>query len=485
VRGALLVAGTGSDAGKSTVVAGLCRWLARQGVRVAPFKAQNMALNSGVTPDGAEIGRAQVLQAAAAGIPPEVAMNPVLLKPSRDRASHVVVLGRPAGLADAAAYQERKAALRTTVLAALADLRARFDVVVCEGAGSPAEVNLRAGDLVNMGLARAAHLPTVVVGDIDRGGVLAAFAGTLALLEPADQALVAGFVVNRFRGDPALLAPGLDAVRAATGRPTLGVLPYLDGLTLEAEDSLVPFAAPSAARPAGRDGLTVAVVAHRRLSNVTDVDALAAEPGVAVRLTTSPVEVERADLAVVPGTRATVDDLAALRALGIDEALARRAAAGAPVLGICGGYQLLGAEIDDPVESGAGRVPGLGLLPVTTRFAAGYEIHHGRTSRHGGAPLLVREDGGEDGCAEGAVLGTTWHGLLEGDAWRAALLRWVAQRRGRAFTPAGVTFAAVREASLDRLGDLVADHLDTAAITRLVEHGPPALPTVALERIPA
>jgi len=506
VRGALLVAGTGSDAGKSTLVAGLCRWLARQGVRVAPFKAQNMALNSGVTPDGAEIGRAQVLQAAAAGIPPEAAMNPVLLKPSGDRTSHVIVLGRPAGLADAAAYQERKAALRTTVLAALADLRARFDVVVCEGAGSPAEVNLRAGDLVNMGLARAAHLPTIVVGDIDRGGVLAAFAGTLALLEPADQALVAGFVVNRFRGDPALLAPGLDAVRAATGRPTLGVLPYLEGLTLDAEDSLVPFAAPSAVRPAGRDGLTVAVVAHRRLSNVTDVDALAAEPGVAVRLTTSPVEVERADLAVVPGTRATVGDLAALRALGIDEALARRAAAGAPVLGICGGYQLLGAEIDDPVESGAGRVPGLGLLPVTTRFAAdkvlarprgrgaavgagvpaaGYEIHHGRTARHGGAPLLVRDDGGEDGCARGAVLGTTWHGLLEGDAWRAALLRWVAERRGRRFTPAGVSFAAVREASLDRLGDLVADHLDTDAIARLVAHGPPALPTVTLERIPA
>ncbi len=229
MRGALLVAGTTSDAGKSTVVAGLCRWLARQRVRVAPFKAQNMALNSAVTVGGAEVGRAQAMQAAAAGIPPEVAMNPVLLKPSGHHTSRVVLLGRPAGTEDARSYQRRKAALRAPVLEALADLRARFDVVVWEGAGSPAEVNLRRDDIANLGLARAAGLPTVVVGDIDRGGVLAAFAGTLALLEPADQALIAGFVVNKFRGSRAVLAPGLGAVEAATGRPVLGVVPFAEG----------------------------------------------------------------------------------------------------------------------------------------------------------------------------------------------------------------------------------------------------------------
>ncbi len=237
MNGALLVAGTSSDAGKTLVVAGLCRWLARQGVKVAPFKAQNMALNSTVAADGAEIGRAQALQAAAAGVEPEAAMNPVLLKPSVEQRTQVVVLGRAAGEEDAASYQRRKPALLDVALDALEDLRARFDVVVCEGAGSPAEVNLRADDFVNLGLARAAGLPAVVVGDIDRGGVLAAFYGTLALLDPADQAHVAGFLVNKFRGDPQVLAPGLHTLRARAGRPVLGVLPHAGALTLDAEDS--------------------------------------------------------------------------------------------------------------------------------------------------------------------------------------------------------------------------------------------------------
>jgi adenosylcobyric acid synthase len=498
VRGALLVAGTTSDAGKSVLVAGLCRRLARQGVKVAPFKAQNMALNSGVTADGAEIGRAQIAQAAAAGVAPEAAMNPVLLKPGADGRTQVVVLGHPAGVEDARSYQARKAALRGVVLDALDDLRGRFDVVVCEGAGSPAEINLRRDDLANMGLARAAGLPTLLVGDIDRGGVFAAFHGTLALLEPADQALLAGFVVNKFRGDRAVLAPGLDQLRALTGRPTLGVLPWVDGLALDVEDSLslATGGLAAAGPPLGRDGLTVAVLALRRLSNVTDVDALAAEPGVVVRLTDSPVELERADLAVVPGTKATVADLGWLRARGLDAALRRRAAEGAPTLGICGGYQLLGREITDTVESGAGTVRGLGLLPVTTTFAAekvlarprarslfpvevegeveGYEIHHGRTERSGGAPLLEGE-----GCVEGAVLGTSWHGLLEHDGYRRALLAWVAAQRGRDFTPGAVRFAQARERRLDVLGDLVADHLDLAAVEALLERGAPVdLPVV-------
>jgi adenosylcobyric acid synthase len=358
-------------------------------------------------------------------------------------------------------------------------------VVVCEGAGSPAEINLRHHDLANMGLARAADLPTLVVGDIDRGGVLAAFYGTLALLEPADRRLVAGWVVNKFRGDRGVLQPGLDELQRMTGVRTLGVLPWVHGLALDAEDSLTVATGglASGGPPRGRDGLTVAVPALPRISNVTDVDALAAEPGVVVRLTDAPVEVERADLAVVPGTKATVADLAWLRDRGIDDALSRRAAERAPILGICGGYQMLGDRIVDEVESGAGTVEGLGLLPVSTWFAEdkvlaqprgvarfpatlpveGYEIHHGRTQRHGGEPLVA-----DEGCVRDAVLGTALHGLLENDAYRRALLEWVAQQRGRAFTTAATSFAEARQRRLDALGDLVADHLDTGVVRELL-----------------
>jgi adenosylcobyric acid synthase len=488
VSGALLVAGTTSDAGKTVVVAGLCRWLARRGVKVAPFKAQNMALNSFVTLDGAEIGRAQALQAAAAGVEPEAVMNPVLLKPGGDGRTQVVVRGLPAGDEDAVSYQQRKRTLLPVVLDALADLRSRYDAVICEGAGSPAEINLRAHDLANMGLARAADLPTVVVGDIDRGGVFAALYGTLALLDPADQALVQGFVINKFRGDRRVLQPGLDQLTALTGRPVLGVLPHAGVLGIDAEDSLaLDTPRAPAPPPLGPDGIDVAVVALSRLSNVTDVDALACEPGVTLRLTRNPADVARADLVVVPGTKATVADLRLLRDHGLDGALADRARRGEPILGVCGGYQMLGQWIDDGVESEAGVVEGLGLLPVATTFAAdkvlarvrghsalfdapaeGYEIHHGRVTVAGGQPLLHDEHGAAEGCVRGAVIGTSWHGLLEGDALRRALLAEVAERRGLAFTPGDVSFADVREARLDTLGDLVADHLDTAAIERLL-----------------
>jgi len=487
VRGALLVAGTTSDAGKSVLVAGLCRWLRREGVKVAPFKAQNMANNSAVTPDGAEIGRAQAMQAAAAGVEPEAAMNPVLLKPGSDRTSQVVVLGRAVGDVSALSYRSLKAELMSTVVDALADLRKRFDVVVCEGAGSPAEINLRDTDIANMGLARAAQLPVLVVGDIDRGGVFAAMYGTLALLSPEDQALVAGFVVNRFRGDSRLLAPGLDMLRTLTGRATYGVLPWLDGLSFDVEDSLGLDAPRPAATPAGADTLRVAVVRLPRISNFTDVDALGAEPGVVVRFITSAADIADADLVVLPGTRATVSDLAWLRARGLDDAIARRAAAGRPVLGICGGYQMLARSIVDDVESGAGEVAGLGLLPSRVVFAtvktlgqpvgsayghpvAAYEIRHG--------VVEVLGDSAEaflDGCRVGAVWGTTWHGVFENDGFRRAFLSEVAAVAGRAFVPVGeVSFAAVREGRLDCLGDLVADHLDTGAVWRLLESGVPA-----------
>jgi adenosylcobyric acid synthase len=280
VKGALLVAGTTSDAGKSVVTAGVCRWLARQGVRVAPFKAQNMALNSAVTADGAEIGRAQAMQALACGVEPEAAMNPVLLKPGSDTHSQVVLLGHPIAEVGAMDYRELKPRLESAVAASLASLRERFDVVICEGAGSPAEINLRDRDLANMGLARSANLPVIVVGDIDRGGVLASMFGTLAVLSAEDQRLICGFVVNKFRGDRRLLAPGLTMLQQLTGRPMLGVLPWRGDLWLDAEDSLDLDSRPRAVlAPLGRDTLRIAVIRFPRLSNVTDVDPLSAEPG--------------------------------------------------------------------------------------------------------------------------------------------------------------------------------------------------------------
>jgi adenosylcobyric acid synthase len=501
VRGTLLVAGTGSDAGKSVLVAGMCRWLARQGVKVAPFKAQNMSLNSFVTMDGAEIGRAQAMQAAAAGIEPAADMNPVLLKPGSDRRSQVVVLGQPEAEADAVGYRAHAPRLRQVALDSLNRLRDAYDVVICEGAGSPAEINLRETDVANMGLARAAGLPVIVTGDIDRGGVFAAMYGTLALLAPEDQALISGFVINKFRGAPELLDSGLTMLRQLTGRPVLGVLPWQEGLWLDAEDSLnLPPSGHSAAVGRGgapssfgiNDFLRIAVVRLPRISNFTDADALAAEPGVLVRFATSPADLADADLVVLPGTRATVADLAWLREAGLAAAIAERVRAGRPVLGICGGYQMLASQIDDQVESRRGTVDGLGLLPVRVRFGAtkilgrprgsalgapvtGYEIHHGvaEITDPAAEPFL-------DGCRRGALWGTSWHGALENDEFRRAFLAEVAALAGRDFRPApGTSFAAVREARLDVLGDLVAGHLDTAALTRLIEDGPvPGLPAL-------
>ena len=500
------MAGTGSDAGKSALVAGLCRWLARQGIAVAPFKAQNMSLNSFVTAEGAEIGRAQAMQAAAAGIEPTADMNPVLLKPGSHRHSHVIVLGQPEGEADAVGYRAHADRLRRVALDSLTRLRDRYDVVICEGAGSPAEINLRDTDVANMSLARAAGLPVIVVGDIDRGGVFAAMYGTLALLPPADQALISGFVINKFRGARELLDSGLSMLQRLTARPVYGVLPWRDGLWLDAEDSL------ALARPlprgnhhgpfGGNDFLRIAVVQLPRISNFTDVDALAAEPGVLVWFADTPTELADADLVVLPGSRATVADLGWLRERGLAAAIVDRARRGLPVLGICGGYQMLADQIDDPVESGLGRLGGLGLLPVRVRFeatkrlgrpagralgapVAGYQICHGIAEAtdpagSGSEPFL-------DGCRRGAVWGTSWHGIMENDEFRRAFLAEVAALAGRDFTPApGTEFAAVRQARLDVLGDLVADHLDTGALSVLISSGPPPrLPPVLTSLGPA
>jgi adenosylcobyric acid synthase len=505
MSGGLLVAGTTSDAGKSVLTAGICRWLHRRGVKVAPFKAQNMSNNSvvvvGADGRGGEIGRAQAMQAAACGIAPDIRFNPVLLKPGSDLSSQVVLLGTAIDTVTAGNYRALRPRLAETAHATLAELRAEYDAVICEGAGSPAEINLRAGDFVNMGLARHAGLPAIVVGDIDRGGVFAALFGTVALLSPEDQALVSGFVINKFRGDLGLLRPGLDMITSVTGRPVHGVLPYSSEVWLDGEDSLAygqVLGRPGT--PRGTEWLRVAVVRLPRISNATDAEALATEPGVHVRLTVEPAEIADADLVVLPGSKATVSDLAWLRETGLADAVRGHAAAGKPVLGICGGFQMLAETITDEVESRQGTVPGLGLLPVDVTFGPlktlghaegsafeavgvrGYEIHHGYVSREAPVPLLRYADGRPEGAVEGNVSGTHWHGAFESDGFRRRFLTEAARQAGRhGFVVAPDTrFADVRERGLDVLGDLVEEHLDTDALWRLIENGPPAgLPFIA------
>ncbi len=504
--------------------------LARRGVRVAPFKAQNMSNNSVVTLDGGEIGRAQALQARACGLEPSVRFNPVLLKPGSDRRSQLVVRGRAVDTVGAGDYFRHRQRLRQIVVDELSSLRDEFDVVICEGAGSPAEINLRATDLANMGLARAADLPVLLVGDIDRGGVLAHLFGTVAILEPEDQQLISGFVINKFRGDVDLLRPGLDQLAALTGRPTLGVLPYADELWIDAEDSLGTVSDAPVGRPrppVGTEWLTVAAIRLPRISNSTDVEALACEPGVSVRWVDDPSRLTGADLVVLPGSKSTVSDLEWLRRTGIADALIARARTGGPILGICGGYQMLGKRILDEVESAAGEVPGLGLLDLEIEFADpkvlrrtggyvidreapssgtagtrtypgsspgvarsrdsgtaapdaritvhGYEIHHGRVRRHGERAWLELSDGSAEGSVRGAIWGTHLHGLLESDDFRRAWLRDVATQAARTGFVAAedISVTAIRTAQLDLLADLIEKHLDLNQIDHLLSTGPP------------
>ncbi|MBO0677117.1 cobyric acid synthase [Mycolicibacterium sp. S2-37] len=488
--GALLVAGTTSDAGKSMVVAGLCRLLVRRGLRVAPFKAQNMSNNSAVTVEGGEIGRAQAMQARAAGLPPSIRFNPVLLKPGSDRTSQLVVRGQVTGSVAAADYITHRDHLADVVADDLAALRADFDVVLCEGAGSPAEINLRATDLANMGLARRARLPVIVVGDIDRGGVLAHLYGTVAVLEPADQELIAGFVVNKFRGDPALLAPGLDQLRELSGRPTYGVIPYSDQLWLDAEDSVSVQAGSVVGRPSpprGAEPLTVAAVRLPRISNSTDVEALACEPGVAVRWVSDPAGLADADVVVLPGTKATVADLDWLRDRGLAQAVVAHARSGRPLLGVCGGFQMLCRHIDDAVESRAGRITGLGLLDADIEFVTpktlrhwetplhGYEIHHGQVVR------CRDDDWAGVGVRRGNVFGTHWHGLMDNNALRRGWLTEAAAAAGRdGFVVADdVDVPARRDGQLDVMADLLDAHLDVDALLGLAAGGPVRRPVIA------
>jgi adenosylcobyric acid synthase len=484
----IMIQGTASSVGKSLLTTALCRMWARRGLRVAPFKAQNMALNSAVTPDGGEIGRAQLAQAEAARARPHVDMNPILLKPETHSASQVVVLGRVWGSMHFAEYHRRKPELREVVGAALDRLRAAHDLVVIEGAGSPAEVNLKARDLVNMWVAERAEAPVVLVTDIERGGALAAIVGTLELLEPAERARVRALVVNKFRGDPSLFTDGVSFLERRTGVRVAGVVPHMGDTRIASEDSLDLDRGRSGAGPR-----TIAIIKLPRLSNFDEFEPLMREPSLRVRWAEHPADLEGAALVVVPGTKTTVADLGWLRARGLAGALVARAAAGGPILGICGGYQLLGERILDPdgVESPEREVAGLGLLPVVTRFArdkvtrpvrlqladglplldaaggrvaAGYEIHCGRVDRHGARPFgtVVRRGDDEvrepEGAVAGVVAGTLVHGLFESAEVRTAL---------------GAGAAVDAADPYDALADHFAAALDVAHLDALVGLSPP------------
>src|SRR5512135_1924799 len=422
----LMVQGTTSDAGKSTLVAALCRWLVRQGVRVAPFKPQNMALNSAVTPDGGEIGRAQAVQAQAARLAPHTDMNPVRLKPNSDTGAQVIVHGRAIGNRDARSYHQYKQVACTAVLESHARLAQQYQTIIAEGAGSPAEINLRAHDIANMGFAEAVDCPVILIADIDRGGVFAHLVGTLALLSESEQARVRGFVINRFRGDLALLQPGLDWLEQHTGKPVLGVLPYLHGLHLEAEDA-VPHSSPFADRSTGKLRVVVPVVPH--ISNHTDFDPLRLHPQTDFKFVPISEPLPPSDLIILPGSKSVRSDLASLRAAGWDAALKQHLRYGGKLIGICGGLQMLGQYIHDPlgIEGEIGSSKGLGLLEYSTTLAAekqlrnvrgklmledapiaGYEIHAGVST---GAALhhpAAQLESGADGAIsdDGQILAT-------------------------------------------------------------------------------
>ncbi len=478
----LMVQGCTSDAGKSTLVAALCRWLYRRGVAVAPFKPQNMALNSAVTVDGGEIGRAQAVQAQAAGVAPHTDFNPVLLKPNSDVGAQVIVHGHAIANMDARVYHDYKRIAMDAVLTSHARLVSQYDAVIVEGAGSPAEINLRDRDIANMGYAEAVDCPVLLIADIDRGGVFAHLVGTLALLSESERARVAGFVINRFRGDPALLQSGLDWLERETGKPVLGVLPFLQGLQLEAEDALPR---DRAHKPGAR--LRVAVPALPRISNHTDLDALRAHPEVDVRFV-GPDEVPPAcDLIVLPGSKSTRADLAWLRANGWEEAIGRHLRYGGKLIGICGGFQMLGGFVHDPhgIESEPGSSAGLGWLDMETTLeerkklrrvagelvlggarVSGYEIHCGVS--HGAAlarPSSVLDGGMPDGAlsSDGQILGSYLHGLFDEPQALVALLAWSGLRDA-----SSIDMHALREASIERLADAVETHLDTSALLRLL-----------------
>ena len=488
----LMIQGTTSDAGKSTLVTGLCRVLRRRGVRVAPFKPQNMALNSAVTADGGEIGRAQAVQAQACGLEPHTDMNPVLLKPNTDVGAQVIIRGRAIGNMNARDYHDYKCIARAAVLESYVSLARHYETIVVEGAGSPAEINLRDGDIANMGFAEAVDCPVILIADIDRGGVFAHLVGTLALLSESERARVAGFVINRFRGDMALLQPGLDWLKQHTGKPVLGVLPYLHGLHIEAEDALPRALTPSGCAPLATlsptgEGLKIIVPALPRISNHTDFDPLRLHPQADVRFIGPDEAVPPADLIILPGSKSVRTDLAWLRAQGWEQAIHRHLRYGGKLIGICGGFQMLGKHIHDPhgLEGEPGSAGGLGLLDMETTLErekqlrnacgrlvvgdatiSGYEIHAGITRGPALGKPAAHLTHGPDGAIsdDGAILGTYLHGLFESYDACTALLAWAGLH-----APQSMDYHRLRESAIDRLADAVELHLDTGRLFKLMD----------------
>ncbi len=496
----IMVQGTSSHAGKSVLATALCRIFAQDGYQVAPFKAQNMSLNSYVTPDGGEIGRSQAVQAAAALTAPKVEMNPVLIKPEGEGRSQLVVMGKPWAVASVSEYYELKPRIWETVTSALDRLRADYDVVVIEGAGSPAEVNLKEQDIVNMRVARYANAPVLLVGDIDRGGVFAHLVGTMVLLEPEERALVKGHVINKFRGDPSLLTPGLGFLEERTGAPVAGVIPHFSDIHIPEEDSL------GLAPELKGDGETVVDVAVMRLphiANFDDFDPLRHEAGVRVRYVGRADDFGSPDLVVIPGSKTTADDLEWLRAQGLAERIVDARRLGTPVIGICAGYQMLGTKLLDPdgVESSKTETHGLGLLPTVTTFrrdksthqvsgrvvasrgilnacsdepVVAYEIHMGVTTYHDelSTPFIIETRSGRsanipDGAldSEGLTLGTYLHGLFHNRPVRRSILDFAASRKGATLPPASDDIEP--RAEYDKLAALVREHLDMNLVYRV------------------
>ena len=480
----VMIQGAGSNVGKSLLVAGFCRALVRRGLVVRPFKPQNMSNNAAVTPDGFEIGRAQALQAMACKVAPSVDMNPILLKPESETGSQVIVQGKRWVTVKARDYAALKPRLMAPVLESFGRLRAGADLVIVEGAGSPAEVNLRANDLANMGFAQAARVPVVLAGDIDRGGVIAQMVGTQAVLDPGDAALIKGFVINKFRGDPRLFDDGYALIAARTGWAGLGVIPWFaEAHRLPAED-----AADLRHRNTGA-GFRIVVPQLARIANFDDLDPLMAEPGVSVEVIPAgrPLPVE-ADLILIPGSKSTIADLAFLRAQGWDIDIAAAMRRGARVLGLCGGYQMLGRSIADPegIEGPPATVPGLGLLavdtvmtedkrvtltearhPVSGEVAQGYEIHLGRTEGADCARPMFSVAGAPEGAmrSDGRVMGSYLHGMFAADGFRRAFLRGLGAQAG------GIAYGAQVEETLDALADHLEAHADVDALLRIARAG--------------
>ncbi len=479
----LMIQGTASDAGKSTVVAGLCRLLFRKGIRVVPFKPQNMALNSAVTADGGEIGRAQAVQAQAAGLEPHTDMNPVLLKPSSDMGAQVIIHGKALAQMQAQVYHHYKRTAMAAVLDSHTRLCRQYQCVLVEGAGSPAEINLREGDIANMGFAEAVNCPVILVADIDKGGVFAQIVGTLALLSESEQARVKGFIINRFRGDVTLLQPGLDWLERHTGKPVLGVLPYLHDLHIEAEDAV-----PRDNILADREKFQIVVPVLPRISNHTDFDPLRLHPALDLHFVSQGGNPPLADLIILPGSKNVRADLEWLRENGWEEAIQRHLRYGGKVIGICGGYQMLGEAIHDPqgLEGTAGSSSGLGWLTMETTLheekqltrvsghllledaaVDGYEIHMGISRGQALQRPLIRLESSTDGAVseDDQVLGTYLHGLFDHPEAAGALLRWAGLKEAE-----GIHYAELREREIDRLADVMEQQLDMERLKALLEN---------------